>query len=330
MSKLKPCERIMNFTIPAGLSVLDSAFALSQQNRMAFRQGMEYAYDGLEIFAPDPTAEGLVQIYRIPQTWVSANSWVKAFSVWRDQRRDAMAESNTWSSEAKYADFKIYYNVGHQSGDLDGTAVETIIPNSFLTSAQAAAIDADAKIEWGYSTFVVPNLDGSVGITEEYYGGLLGADSGVYKSLIVAYAESRARPFPIDPSNVTVPSPGGGVEGLQGGLYAEMSDVGEDMVEIQEGIRDQNDSPPYVVGGVDSTHEFYPWGENQGSNKGNLVDHLIIRTGATIATDATGPFSAYCGLLFFSNGTETSIQARLKFSPGPYKGVMARPMQEVN
>jgi hypothetical protein len=109
-----------------------------------------------------------------------------------------------------------------------------------------------------------------------------------------------------------------------------MTDVGEDMLEIQESIRDQNESPPYVVGSVDSDEEFYPWGENQGGVKGNQLDYLIVRAGATIATDSTGPFTAYCGLLFFDNGTGAGVQARLKFSAGDYKGVMARPMQEVN
>ena len=327
MTKLKPCERIVNFTIPDGLSVMDSAHNLSQINRMSFRQGMEYAYDGLEIFSTDPDSAGLVQVYRLPQTWVSANAWVKAFRVWRAQRREAMMDSGmSFTTEGAYADFKIYYNLGHQSGTQAGQVVQVVNPSDFLSRASAQVIDAGANMEWSYSTFVVPNVGGDGGTTEEFYGGLIGSDSGTYKSLILAYAESRSRPYPNEPSNVIPASS----SHIQGGLYAEMQDVGEDMLEIQEGIRDQNDSPPYVVGGVDSDEEFYPWGENQGGVKGSQLDYLIVREGSTIATDSTGPFTAFCGLLFFDNGTGSSIQARLKFSAGTYKGVMARPMQDVN
>lgn len=327
MAKIKVCERVLNFTIPSGLSVMDSAHNISQINRMSFRQGMEYAYDGLEIFSLDPESTGLVQVYRLPQTWVSANAWYKAFRVWKDQRDDAMRESGlSYSTEGKYSDFKIYYNLGHQSGTQAGEIVQVINPNSFITRAQAQVIDAGAEMEWAYSTFVVPNVGGTGGTTEEYYGGLIGSDSGTYKSLILAYAESRARPFPLDPSNLEPAS----ASHVPGGLFAEMQDVGEDLHEVISGVREQNDSPPYVVGGVDSAEEFYPWGENQGNVKGNMLDYLIVRSGSTIATDSTGPFTAFCGLLFFDNTTGTSLQARLKFSAGEYKGVMARPMQDVN
>lgn len=328
MPKLQPCERMLNLTIPDGLSAIDSSWLLSQQNRRAYRQGMEYAFANFEIMQPITAAGGLVRVYVIPRTWVSANAWVKAYSVWRNQRHEAMAESETWSRQGKYADFKVYFNSGHATGtDPSGLPVNAIeAPNDYLTLAGATVVDPGAQVEWAYSTFVVPNVSGSGGTTEEFYGLMTGPDSGTAKSLITAYAESRARPFPLDPSNVEMASPGI----VPGGLFAEMIDVGEDMLEILEGISDQNDSPPYVVGGVDSNAEFYPGGMVQGSDRGMLEDYLIIRASTALATDSTGPFTAYCGLLFIDNGTGESIQAQLEFAPGPYQGVMARKMQDVN
>ncbi len=298
---------------------------------MSFRQGREYAYDGIEIFALDPSTEGLLQVYKLPNTWVTVNSWSKGFAAWRRQRHEALDESMAVSTTAKYADFKIYFNSGHQSGTIFGQTVTELIPNSFMDLAAAQAIDPEAGMEWEHSTISVPNVGGSGGTTQDYELHMIGNDSGTGKSLIKAYAESRARPFPIDPSTVD----GSATTSNPGGLYAEMFDVGEDMEEIIDSIRDQNESPPYLVGGVDSAEEFYPWGMQAqqsvaGSIQGNQLDYLIVRAGATIATDSTGPFTALCGLIWFNNGTGDSLQAKVKVSVGDYKGVMSRSMLEVN
>lgn len=331
MPLVKPCERIINVTIPDGYSVADTASLLSQQNRMTFRQGREYAFDGIEIFSLDPDSEGNLRVYTLPHTWVTVNSWTKGFAAWRRQRHEALDESMASSTVAKYADFKIYYNTGHEQGEIFGLPVSTLVPNHFMTLAEAQAIDPDAAIEWDYSIITVPNIGGQGGVTEEYNLHMLGNDSGDSKSLIKAYAESRARPFPIDPSTVG----GSATTSNPGGLYAEMWDVGEDMEEIIESVRDQNESPPYIVGGIDSAEEFYPWGMQAqqsvaGSIQGNQLDYLIVRSGSTIATDSTGPFTALCGLIWFQNNTGEELQARIKVSIGDYKGVMSRSMMEVN
>lgn len=333
MPKLKPCERHISITVPTGRSYFDTARNLSLQNRMSFRQGMEFAYDGIEMFSLDPDAAGLLTIHRLPNTWVTVNAWNKAFSVWRRQRREALDESETWSTVARYEDFKIYFNSIHAEGSYTGTPVPELIANNFLDLAGAQAIDAGAGIEWDHSVLVVPNVAGVGGTTEEYFLSMIGEDDTTKpnKGLIKAYAESRARPFPIDPSTVD----GSTITNNPGGLYAEVFDVGENMVEVMENIRDNNESPPYVVGGVDSAEEFYPWGmQAQGSDAGSiwgvLQDYLVVRTGSTFATDTTGPFTALCGLIGFDNASGSSLLVNVKVAAGPYKGVMARPMQEVN
>lgn len=331
MPLVKPCERIINISIPAGYSVCDTAKLLSEQNRMSFRQGREYAYDGIEIFALDPAVSGLLRVYKLPNTWVTVNAWSKGFAAWRRQRHDALDESMASSTTAKYADFKIYYNSGHQSGTIFGQPVVELQPLSFMDLAAAQVIDPGAGMEWEHSTISVPNVGGAGGSTQDYNLHMIGDDSGSGKSLIKAYAESRARPFPVDPSTVA----GSATTSNPGGLYSQMFDVGEDMIEIIDSVRDQNESPPYLVGGVDSAEEFYPWGMQAqtnvaGSIQGNQLDFLIVRTGATIATDSTGPFTALCGLIWFNNDTGASLIAKIKVSVGDYKGVMSRSMLEVN
>ena len=326
MPMLSPCERTIVTSIPNGYGVLDIGWALSQQNRKAYRQGMEYAISNVEIFGLDPAAEGSVQLFRLPNTWVTANAWVKAFKIWQAQQDDAMDSSGSRSTAARYRDFKLYYNNGHRTGEYAGATVAQMHPSGFLSQATAQVIDSGAMMEWEASTFTVPNLGGGGGTTEEFYGGMLGGDISTYRGLIRAYAESRSRPNPLDPSTVTDPlSP----PVVEGGLYAEMQDVGEDLEEILDGVRNQNNAAPYVIGGVDSAHEFYPWGTNQGSDQGVSHDRLIVRAGSTISTDSTGPFTALLGLLWFNNGG-SAVECRIHITPGSYHGVMARPMQEVN
>jgi hypothetical protein len=266
-------------------------------------------------------------LFRLPNTWVTANAWVKAFHVWKDQQDEALDAAGAQSSAARYRDFKLYYNWAHYNGEtLGSTPVTQMHPSGFLSEATAQAIDPGAQMEWVASTFTVPNVDGVMGVTEEFYGGLLGADTGAYRNVIHAYAESRSRPHPIDPSIVT----DGGDPSPQGGLFVEMQDVGEDLEEIVTGVQEQNNAAPYVIGGVNSDEEFYPWGSNQGDDQGLSQDRLIVRAGSTIATDSSGPFTALLGFLWFNNGTGSAIECRIHIAPGPYHGVLARPMQDVN
>lgn len=328
MPKVQPAERIVNLGIPAGeIGVVDSAWLLSQINRKAYRQGYEYAIDYVEVIQNDPTVEGNCDIYRLPHTWVTCNSWVKGFSHWKAQQDEAARESGNQSTKGKYNDFKICYNLYQCTGDYHGTAVSTLAPlGPFLTEAEAQAIDPDALMEWDYSEVAVPNVT-TQGNTVEYTLHMLGMDSGVRKGLIKAYAESRARPHNVDPSMVT--QSGGNI---QGGLYAEMVDVGSMMDEVVTNLRERNDSPPYVVGGIDSPFQFYPGGWEDGTvgAQGTHFDRLIVRTGSTISSDATGPFTALCGLLWIRNNTEATLTIRIRYAVGAYNGVAARPMMEVN
>lgn len=331
MPMLKPVERTISFTIPLGFSVMDTAQCLAMQNRMAFRQGYEYAYETLEIYGTDSAKDGEVNVFRLPNTWVTCNSWVKSYHIWKDQQDDALEEGSAESIVARYRDFKIYFNVGHLDGNFDGTTVTQLYPDGFLSEAGAQAIDADAAMEWDYAQFVIPNYGGAAGTTVEADVFMLGPDVGSNYGLIHNYALSRSRPHPLDPSRVSEASP----TIPDGGLFMEMQDVGENLVEVIDNASLKNQAAPYVIGGTDSEFEFYPWGANQPAGAvqpefGVRQDKLIVRSGSTIATDQTGPFTALCGLLFFQNGADQILSASLKVAPGPYKGVMARPMQEVN
>lgn len=328
MAKLQPVERLVNLKISStSYGIVDTAFCLSMLNRKAFRQGMEYAYEGIEVFGDLGSSVNL-KMYRLPHGWVTSNAWTKAFRMWKQMQNDAKDISGTSSMEARYNDFKVYFNEAHWSYDFSGIAGELLKPLEAITKAEAQNVDASCVQDWEYSRFVVPQ-DGGSATTLEFNGGMIGDDaSGTpgYRGMIKAYAESRRRPFPVDPNVVTSASY------PDGGLYSAMSDVGSTMTDVMDNVVEFNNSPPYVLASQNSLHEFYPGGSNPGSSNGILHDTFIIRSGnSAYGTDQCGPFSAYCGLLIFDNGTnDNDVYLKLKVAAGPYKGVMARPMQDVN
>ncbi len=339
MPRVSPCERTIEITIPAtNNSVIDLFQCLSMQNRKAFRQCNELGIQTVEIYGTDPAASGYVDVHRLPNTWVLVNSVVKARAEWLEQQNEILEETDGWSAVAKYRDFKMYYNQYHATGIAhDGTAVPTILPSGFLDLAAAQAIDSGAKMEWDYSEVVLPNYGGTPGNTVDVALHAIGPDNyTISASAVVAYAESRSRPHPTDPSVVAET----GSSQLEGGLYTEMEDLGQIAESLQDNLRFENDSAPYLIGGVDSLYEFYPGGANNpetttSSDPGVLVDRLFLRGNTALASDQTGPFSAHLGMLWFNNAytaadVTTAVTARIVIMPGSYHGVMARDMKDVN
>lgn len=335
MAKIQPCERIIQFTLGAvsGGQILDVMQALAMQNRKMYRQCMEVGIETVEVYGSDNTGSGYVDVHRIPSTWVTANAIVKARAKWLEQQNEILEETDGWSARAKYRDFKIYYNAKHADGTLP-----SLYPDGYLSLPDAQAIDSGAQYDWDHSDVILPNFGGTPGNTVEMPLTAIGEDDGGNSSsVVVAYAESRARPHPIDPSVVAE----AGSSYLEGGLYTEMEDLGEQAEPLQDNIRFENSSPPYIIGGVDSQFEFYPGGGNNpapaapGRLQGTLQDRLLLRSGTALATDQTGPFSAYLGLLHFTNAffvgeVLTPLMVRVKVMAGTYNGIAARDMGDVN
>lgn len=321
MPQMKPMERTQFFTLPANkASYIDSGFTLSYMNRTAFRQGMEYAIQQVEVFGT-PNVDVSVDVETLSQNWVAANSWVKGFSHWRAQQEEFLEAAGQQSRKAKYNDFKIFYDSDHSN-------VDNLLPDNTITEAEAQVIDPTAQSEWDYSQVVVP-YDDSVAppAAVEYFLMMIGDDSSTRKSLIHNYALSRRRPPVFDPNQVSPAS--------AGGLYQEMVDVGEILEDVGANVSTNNFVPPYLIADADSGvvgGEFYPGGKNNPLAGSTKRDILTIRGGTgAFNSDSTGPFTALCGLIKLTNNSETeTCTVRVTWAPGPYKGVMARSMQEVN
>lgn len=327
-----------------GSYYIDIAQCLSLVNRKMYRQGMQYAIENLEMFANGVTK---AFVYRLPTTWVVANSWEKCMRNWLEQQDEAMDEPGTQSLAGRYRDFKIYMDALHATAGSaanalplgwggDGTSSPPTgigVPNNLPT---------DVDYNWDYSEVVIPN-DTTVGNTTERTFHMLGEDTTAPTpdsvSMIKAYAESRSRPFTTDPNTV-------GPSSNVGGILGEMFDVGDDDSEIIQNVRLENNSPPYPVGDITST-EFYPGGSQFGAIGAvdsttalvGLETVMTVRNTAaadgSLSTTYSPGFLANCGLLLVGlfHSAEippTSVRFKIGIAPGSYKGVAARSMAVVN
>ncbi len=320
MAKIKPIERTQFFTLPASTtSYIDSGFTLSYQNRISMRQGMEYVIESLELFG-SPNEDVSIDVETLSKNWVSCNSWVKGFKHWQQQQNEFLDTAGQESRKAKYNDFKIFYDSNHSN-------VDNLLPQNTITEAAAQAIDPTAQTEWDYSQVVVP-YDDSVAppAAVEYFLMMVGDDSASRKSLIHNYALSRQRPPVFDPNQVSPAS--------DGGLYQEMVDVGEILEDVGTNVSTNNFVAPYLIADAISGvvgGEFYPGGKNNPTAGSQKRDILTVRGGTgAFNSDSMGSFTALCGLIKLTNNTTEDLTVRVTWAMGDYKGVMARPMQDVN
>lgn len=314
--KIKPVETTLLFQAPANSgSIIDSAFALSWMNRISLRQGMEYAIQSVEVFGVS-NKDITVYVSTISKNWVSCNSWTKAFHHWKEQQDQWEDDVGSQSLKGRYNDFKIYYDVNHQ-------VANTLYPMNTVTALGAGATDPLSGSDWEYSEVVVPNDADHAGATHEYELQMVGPDIGDRKGIIHNYALSRSRPHVSDP-NAVGPS-------TDGGLYQDMVNVGENLEEVGQNVRTHNQQTPYLTAQF-SAFEWYPGGANNPLAGSTLRDILTIRSGTgAFASDSTGPFTSLCGLISITNYSETEdVIVKVTYAPGDYKGLMARPMQDVN
>lgn len=313
MAKVPPMELEFWLVPPEGGGPLyvDIAQCLSLINRKSLRQGYQYAIQNIELVSIDPASDALLTISRLPNHWPFVNAWVKAFSVWRKSQDQVLELDN--SIQARYADFKVFMNSLHVAATMGNNA----IPLDYITDWTPT--DPTAQYEWEESHIQIPN-DPTPGVTTQYSFTALDDDTVVSKGLVHGYAESRARPQSNDPNLVS------GVDSWM----VEAFDVGDNLPDIRDDIIYENDSPPYPVG-RDSAFEFYPGGQYQGDAL-QLQDYLSVRSGTSLRSDSSGPFVANLGLLFIDCHTATFDNSIIKITvmPGKYKGVGARPMQDVN
>lgn len=313
-AQLQPVQTKFIFDLGAasGTYYLDISQIVSLANRKFLRQGMNWVVSNIEYWS-DGNSQMVVS--KLPDTWMMANAWVKSFKLWQESQ-DQVLDIEGRDILGKYADFKIFLDSAHQ---VSGVA-NNLLPFGFDN------VVPGATCKWDPSTYQVPN-DPISGTTTEYNIHALGASTAVSVGAISGYAASRARPQQNDPNVVDSLT----AEDWMTALF----DVGENLEEIREDIEDDNDSPPYLLGAPGSQLEYYPGGTLQASTDQSFYqDILVTRSATSLNADSTGSFLAPCGLIKLvinhAVGPPAQQAIFLELSPGPVKGFLAQPMQEMN
>ena len=302
---MQPAQTVLTYFIGDGISYIDIAEGLSQCNRRAYKQGMEYAVGKVTFgYQGNPAALLNVQLgaFTAGDTWAVHNSWTKGSAVWHKQQDRALRLVGQ-SAKPTWQDFKVYLDDGHRGGTIPGVL--------------AGDDQAVGTGEWDYSRLV--HVDDAEASFDEWYLHLIGGDvSDTDKGLILAYQDSRATVQPEDPE-----LPGE----YSTNMYAMLAeDVDLAAGEVAQNMEDRNDEPPY-------DHDDYP-GTDVNADSPWLQEFAVA---SSTVPQATLPgFIAQCGLIRFllighaaANGavdTAPTTMIQVHLVPGSYKGVAAFPM----
>ena len=299
-----------------GEYTVDLSQIASLVNRRFYRQGLQWAVGGFKVFS---LAAASLQVQKLPQNWVTSNSWQKSFSMWNTQQMDAVEDAGAESKVARFRDFKIYMDPIHVTAGFSGN----LLP---VDSAGNSALLG----EWQQSEIVVPNatLDASGSRVEprQYFLHMVGADNenSTSRGMIEGYMHSRAfpnSPDPVTPQTNTVKD-----------WMRTMFDTGNDNSEIVSNAVDRNDDLPYP-------QEHYPGGDQQLPGLQTHDRAFITNTtvgGTTRMKGGTFP----CGLIRISHDipanppeggpyVSANLVIQIDLVPGSHRGYLCAPMQDM-
>lgn len=344
MKKIEPAVLTLNFTTPVvspgavGNSTIDLSQVASLVNRRFYRQGINWAVAGFKVFSAAGTKASIV-IQKLPNTWVLANSWEKAFRTWTEMNNKALEDNE--SVKPRFHDFKIFADQAHHTAGSGANLLPfNIAPTGFPQLATAG--------DWDYSTIHVPDTGTTVGpnvssiqrVVHEFdmiatgasYPGA-GASGNDAVSLIEGYASSRALPNVLDPNTpddaraITGPTPENWLSAI----------FNEGLIQESEIIRDmqsQNEVAPYPFENDGANLDtMYPGGANQLAGL-QVHDNALVSTTTIGGTTYLKGGNFPCGLIRILHGADAeSISAGLSIQidlvPGGHRGYMCETMTEM-
>jgi len=323
--KLEPAVETLYFTAtlpPLGGDTFycDLSQMASIVNRRFYRQGINWAVAGLTMYTNSSSG---VTISKLPNTWITANAWEKAFRLWNKQQMDAIEDAGAESAVARFRDFKVFADETHfdkfvsAGQDLNAT---NLLPEDITANPFAGG-------EWEPSLIVLPNADidpasGARTEPRENFLHMTGVNEHVSgpvasRGIIEGYADSRAYPQSPDPVSPAIDS--------GNNWMRAMFDVGNDNEEITDNATDRNDNLPYP-------QVNYPGGQTQGPTM--QLHALADVTATTIGAQTRlkgGTFP--CGLMRIDINNRVEAIAQYAFVidlvPGTHRGYMCQPMTEM-
>jgi len=329
-NKIEPAVQTLIIPVPADLlgttSFIDLSQIASLVNRRFYRQGLNWAVAGFKFVG---TGTGVIQISKLPNTWVMANSWEKGMRTWLKMNRNALEE--TESVRPRFMDFKIYADKDHH----DKGYGQNLLPTAGF-NAPAGTFTFTAG-EWEASKIVYPDNTTATGLTREAeliavgvnFPGISPASGENAVSLIEGYAASRGLPNIIDPN-----TPGDADEAAgsfpQNWMAAIFNEGTDQTQEVLEDMITENNKAPYPFeDGVTYLDTMYPNGAN---NVPYLQTHdYSFVTGTTIGGSTRlkgGNFP--CGLIRLDVISDVdTIQLQIDLVPGTHRGYLCEPMTEM-
>lgn len=325
-----PLQNRLRFEMTPGatntaLAYVDSFRSLSRVNRKLIRQGHCLAIESVEYgFIADSSVDDLdpgaalstieVRALTAGNTWIVQNAFVKGKALWHEMQDLVLADNPSVSG--KWHDYKVQLETDQVSGNtlqaLDGDG------NPYVGLGNAP--------EWALSTYVMPQhtVDAATGEplpADEFTAVLIGDDSVTKRSLVKAYADSRATVQAIDPN---VPAD------MSDSFFNLLTDSGSQEPELADVIEGENDQPPY---------DF-----NEYPGAANIAPVPSVQSFAVASVGhpkGTLPgFIAECGLIKFEvraykvNGQQfddlssvlSNLFIKVNYALGPTKGLMMTPM----
>ncbi len=315
--KRQPAVLQMTFVVPTGSSYIDLSLCASILNRRGYKQeDMTWAVSEFE-FLGDGT--GVVQVQKLPETWVYQNAYTKSRALWNEMNDQVLDTQE--GIRGTYADFKVYMddNMVSQSIQDDSnqsgrilTPVQSVGGANQWTLADFSAA-GPPRADWEYSQLTLPN-DPATGTTTSYYIHAVGADLPTSKGMIAGYAASRSRPHTVDPNVPTI-----------NGWMNEIFDDGDQLDDLKDIIEGDNNRPPYAVGSESTATDFYPGGSTE--QTGLQVHSFCNFTATTVSAKNRiqgGLFQN--GLIKIVNGSDATLSLIVHMMPGHHRGYYCEEM----
>ena len=311
MAKIEPAQVDVCYTIqPQIKTYIDGPQGLSRLNRRLYRAGREYLISGFSIAMAGAGDAQSWTITKIPEGYVSRESWNHAFDMWRKQRAETLDTSSQVTG--RWSDFKVYMDEGHFTNPdpLDG--LPTAVAHSQVMSGGAALADISITGgEWNYSQMVYYSAGAAVDLPV----GMLGADNTpLYGGIIEAWGDTRRTVLSPDPN-----TPGS----LSTSWLEHMGPGPEDLEsEVENLIESEGDQPPYAIISDPALDPIYVGGEQTGAR--GVIHGLAIvpiTLGVVRIHGGIFPLGQFC----IYGGPDACILT-VHYARGDYKGVAARSM----
>jgi len=308
------------------LDTIDLSQCASLVNRRFYRAGLNWAVAGFTLFTK---GIGEIGISKVPDTWIATNSWHKGYAVWRQMNNEALDDAE--SVRPKFLDYKVFMDdVHHNQGVL-----ANLIPLDGQLPPQEFV-----KGEWDMSSYQIPRGPAGPGVSEDRemiwtgasYPGP-GASGKNAVSLIEGYAASRGLPAVLDPN---VPADASDATGYtpENWMSAVASDGEDQDADVLEDMITENNIAPYPFE-KDGVHvdTMYPGGANQAP--GLQIHDVSLVTATTVGGKTSlGGTNFQGGLIRVRNLPQGAWSAgypllQVHLVPGPARGYMTQPMQDV-